>query len=323
MREVPRAARMPRASREIREGSVMTSTETTIVVPGMPEALEQSERRAARTLKSTVRDALGVMSEVLPLILSYRGGEDRIREALDSADTPECNEYRQRRADAKKLDEQADAEYEAAIAPFKAARDNAKAANSAALKPVEEAALESVRATVGDVPTVQENAENIADWTASVQQIRNAQQNAKRQLQLEFDINIPSLPGVRAAGTNKSDDPRNWRPRFSSVILDGTELGDGENPPTSGDVFGELKISRETFMSRFNQALGGDDVAQEKWNAMQPGDTLEVTFDVNKVGHPALFTKAEPISRKSETAPTVAAEQPAPLDSNEPQPTND
>jgi len=279
----------------------MTSTETpSIVIPDMPEALEKSERRAARTLKSTVRDALDVMREVLPLILAFRGGEDRISEAMKTADTPEAVAWRQAQETAEKLDEQADAEYQAAIAPFQKIRDDAKAANAATLAPYAEAARQSVAETVGDVPTVQENAENVADWTASVQQIRNAQNNAKRQLNLEFDVSIPSLPGTRTPGTNKSDDPRAWRPRFSNVILDGEDQGEDV---TSGDVFGKLGILRESFMTTFNKALGGDDIAQTKWNAMDPGDTLSVTFDVQGVGHTALFTKAQPISRAKTDAP--------------------
>lgn len=293
----------------------MTSATPAVKVPDFPEELTASTRRAARSISATVTAGLDMMREVLPIILSGREGEERITNALDTVDTPECNEYRARRDEMDAANTAADAEYLAAIAPFMAARDKVKADNAAALSPIEESARVSVASVIGDIPSQAEVTEAVQDWTAAVKQLRDAQRNSKTQLNLEWSIDIPSLPGTKVSGATGSDDPLAWRPRFNGVSINGTAL---PIDTTTGDICTEIGVSRTVFMTVLNRQLGGNDVAQRQWDAMSPGETLQIkvgpvnatatdpgkTYDVTVV-------KAEPIKRGKTATPDSKGEAPA------------
>jgi hypothetical protein len=86
-----------------------------IKVPDMPAALESNTRRAARAIKSTVRDALETMREVADIINRYRAGESAIISQLESSNTEQAAEWRRAVKTATERDAEADRAYQEAI----------------------------------------------------------------------------------------------------------------------------------------------------------------------------------------------------------------
>lgn len=261
-----------------------------IKVPDMPEALESNTRRAARAIKSTVRDALETMREVADIINRYRAGESAIIGRLSESQTEEAAAWRKAVETAEARDKQADEEYAAAIKPFQEARDAAKRATADTVKQYFDSAVAAESLPADQTPPSQEeHAEAVQDWTASVKQIRDAQRNAKNQLQLEFDVDIPNIGGTRDGGQSGQ-----WRPRFSAATVNGKDLGVN---PILTDVIAEIpSMSRDLFIGEILKALSGHSRAD--WEAMNTGDRLPLSFTYNGKGYSVTLTKAAPITRK-------------------------
>jgi len=261
-----------------------------IKVPDMPTALESNTRRAARAIKSTVREALDTMREVGDIINRYRAGESAIIGKLESSQTEQAAEWRRAVKTAEERDAEADRVYAEAIKPFQEARDTAKKETAETVKRYFQEAVAAEQLPEDQTPpSAEEYAEAVQDWTASVKQIRDAQRNAKNQLQLEFDVDVPNIGGTRESGQSGQ-----WRPRFSAATVNGKDLGES---PILTDVVAEIpSMSRDLFIGQILKHLPGHSRAD--WESMNTGDTLSLSFTYNDKGYSVTLTKAAPITRK-------------------------
>jgi hypothetical protein len=261
-----------------------------IKVPDMPETLESNTRRAARAIKSTVRDALETMREVADIINRYRAGESAVIARLSESQTEQAAQWRKAVETAEQRDKKADADYAEAIKPFAEKRDAEKRATADTVKQYFDAAVAAEELPADQTPPSQEeHAEAVQDWTASVKQIRDAQRNAKNQLSLEFDVEIPNIGGTRDGGQSGQ-----WRPRFSEVTVNGKSLGES---PILTDVIAEIPgMSRDMFIGQILTHLSGHSRAD--WEAMNTGDVLPLSFTHNDKPYSIRLTKAAPITRK-------------------------
>lgn len=262
----------------------------TIKVPDMPEALESNTRRAARAIKSTVRDALETMREVADIINRFRAGESAVISRLESSQTEQAAEWRRAVKTAESRDAEADRVYQEAIKPFQEARDAAKKETADTVKRYFQEAVAAEELPADQTPpSAEEHAEAVQDWTASVKQIRDAQRNAKNQLQLEFDVEIPNIGGSRDSGQSGQ-----WRPRFSAATVNGKDLGES---PILTDVVAEIpSMSRDLFIGQILKHLPGH--SRSDWEAMNTGDSLSLSFTYNDKGYSVTLVKAAPITRK-------------------------
>jgi len=261
-----------------------------IKVPDMPAALESNTRRAARAIKSTVRDALETMREVADIINRYRAGESAIISQLESSNTEQAAEWRRAVKTAAERDAEADRAYQEAIKEPARIRDEAKAATAETVKRYFAEAVSAEQLPADQTPpSAEEHAEAVQDWTASVKQIRDAQRNAKNQLSLEFDVEIPSIGGARESGQSGQ-----WRPRFSAATVNGKDLGES---PILTDVVAEIpSMSRDLFIGQILKHLPTHQ--RSDWEAMNTGDSLPLSFTYNDKGYSVTLVKAAPITRK-------------------------
>jgi hypothetical protein len=260
-----------------------------IKAPEFPSELESNTRRAARAIKSTVREAIDTMQEVAAIINRYRAGNDAIVKRLTDSQTPESGEWRRSVEIAVTRDKEADENYEAAIKPLREARDAAKKATADQVKEYFDKAVSAEPFTDDETPvTTEEYAEAVMDWTASVKQLRDAERNAKNQLQVEFSVPVQSIGSTRESGATGGQ----WRPRFQAATVNGKDLGVN---PILTDVVAEIPgMSRDLFQGQMLKHLAGS--TRSAWDSgMSEGDTLTFSFTHNDNGYSVTLVKAPPV----------------------------
>jgi hypothetical protein len=275
-----------------------------VKAPEFPAELDKNERRAARAIKTTIRQAIETMQEVADIINRYRAGNDAIIKRLTESQTEQSAEWRRAVETAKSRDEQADKDYAEAIKPFQEARDAAKKQTADTVKQYFDSAVAAEPMGEEAPPSPTEYAEAVQDWTASVKQIRDAERNAKNQLQVEFTVKIDPI-GTGSGTDNKQ--AGQWRPRFSAVTVNGKDLGES---PILSDVVAEIPgMSRDLFIGQILKHLPGN--KREDWDSgMGTGQTLPLSFTHGDKGYSIVLTKAAPIVRsKTQDDGTVTTEE--------------
>jgi hypothetical protein len=266
------------------------------VVPAVPEVLVNAKRGAARAILRTVKSIREGLVESWDTVRAYRLGGAVIDAKLETSETDEAATYKDALEQSATAADEAEAQFQEDIKPFKDARDSKLEEIAAKLKVYKDAAIEA-EGLDGDIPSKADAEDAANDYKALTLQMRDAQRSGKRS-NVEFKFDVPNIKTGSVSGSG------DFRPRYSaaSVSKDG-----GQSVATKsllvGDIAKEIGVQRASFIKSMLVPLRGD---RENWDKEDEGYELEFTVgpvNPDKDGNGSMYTlnvvKAPPIGSKS------------------------
>lgn len=306
----------------------MTSTEPkSVTIPEFPPLPGDRPKPLARRLWNALRDEVVAAREAAKVVYAYRVSEANEAELLRTSDAPEAKEYQAAKRQTDQAIAEIKAECDRLCQPFIEDRDRQIKERNDALSAHAKRTREALSADNG--VTAEDMVAALDEYKASADYVKDTLPKLNKQLAQPIVYSMPGLDGKKG-----SQGERGFTPRFSSIVINDSQVTDDEGKPILklADFAEWLGTQTGTTVTRdrvrdtmLAQSLNND---RAIWDALEAESPVSFVFDYSNADKPEnnrryhiTVTKAPPAARKnkkdSDSASSDTGDNEAPDDDDD------